>query len=271
MLIDTHAHLASPRYEKENMHALIKASRQANVSSIVSLATNRNDWQKTLSIATEFSEVFAGIGIHPCDVLNETSSQEDLYARLEQTAQHPRCVCIGETGLDYYHAPPAEISTKAYAQRQEDLLHTHFRAAANLGKNIVLHTRDTKGQDSFDRAFSIYKNYAKDTRAVFHCFCLSLKEAEAIFALGGLVSFGGVLTFKNAQNVLNVATQCPEGYFMLETDAPYLAPVPHRGKINYPSYTQLTAQYLAKARAESIESLGTHTSQTACSFFNITL
>ena len=264
MLTDSHCHLASYKFPREELQEIIQRARESGITRMVSLATDLDDCVTNLEIAESFEEVFACIGIHPCDV-HET--KDDYMPLLEKYAAHPRCVAIGETGLDYYHPAPEGWTEKDYHNRQRDFLRSHFELAQRLGKNIVIHTRDRKESASLADALKIYRDYADNVQAVFHCWPYDLNKALPIFELGGLISFTGVATFKNAQHVLETAKNTPAGSFMVETDAPYLAPVPHRGKRNEPAFTRNTADAIASARSETIDQLAKHTEATAQSFF----
>jgi TatD DNase family protein len=192
---------------------------------------------------------------------------DDYLIALESHARHPQCVAIGETGLDYFHPAPDSWSDENYRERQRKFLHQHFELAAKLEKNIVIHTRDRSGDASLQDAIAIYSEYADHVRAVFHCFPFSIDTAQPILDLGGLISFTGIATFKNADTVLDTAKRCPAGSFMLETDAPYLAPVPHRGRRNEPAFTRHTAEHIASKRNEPLDALATYTETTVEAFY----
>ncbi len=264
MLTDSHCHLASHKFPSNELPDIITRARKHGVTRMVTLATCLDDCPTNLTIAENHPEVYACIGIHPCDV-HETP--DHFLTELETHARHPRCVGIGETGLDYFHPAPDGWSAESYHARQREFLDAHFRLAAQLGKNIIIHTRDRSGDASLQDAIEIYQKHSSSVRAVFHCFPFSMDAAQPIIDLGGLISFTGIVTFKNAPIVLDTATRCPEGSFMLETDAPYLAPTPHRGKRNEPAFTRFTADAIAHARQESLDELATHTSLTAENFF----
>ncbi len=264
MLIDSHCHLASHKFAEEELTDIISRARDHDVTRMVTLATSLTDAPANIAIAERYPEVFAAIGIHPCDV---TDTPDDYLTELEKLASHPRCVAIGETGLDYFHPAPDGWSDDDYRARQRQFLDQHFQLAAELGKNIVIHTRDRSGDASLQDAITIYAKHTKDVRAVFHCFPFDYASAQPILDLGGLISFTGITTFKNAATVLDTATQCPQGSFMVETDAPYLAPVPHRGKRNEPAYTRHTAETIATARGETLLQLSEHTTHTAQAFY----
>lgn len=268
MITDSHCHLASYKFPTQELDEIINRARNHDVSRMVTLATSLEDAPLNLEIASQHIEVFAGIGIHPCDVHTTT---DDYLTPLEKYAQHPKCVAIGETGLDYFHPAPEGWTEVDYHQRQRDFLEQHFQLASKLNKNIVIHTRDRTGDTSLQDAVEIYCKYADHVRAVFHCFPFSYELAKPILDLNGLVSFTGIATFKNADVVIDTAKRCPKGSFMLETDAPYLAPVPQRGKRNEPAYTRHTAEAIASARSESLNTLAQHTSETAHEFYRFPL
>ncbi len=266
MLTDSHCHLASHKFSADELKDVITRAQEHGVHRMVTLATSLDDCQANLTIAENHPQVFACIGIHPCDV-HETD--DDCLPTLEAFANHPRCVAIGETGLDYFHPAPGGWTDESYRERQRKFLKQHFELAARLGKNIVIHTRDQSGDASLQDALEIYRPYADKVRAVFHCFPFSMEAAQPILELGGLISFTGIATFKNAPTVLDTATRCPEGCFMVETDSPYLAPVPHRGKRNEPAFTHFTAESIALARGESLAKFATHTEATVNRFYQL--
>lgn len=266
MIIDSHCHLASHKFSADEIPDIISRAKEHNVTQMITLATSLEDCESNLKLAENHPEVLACIGIHPCDV-HETP--DDYMPQLESYAQHTSCVGIGETGLDYYHPAPSGWTDEAYHSRQRDFLEQHFQLAARLEKNIVIHTRDKQGDKSLQAAIEIYSHYANKVRAVFHCFPFSFEAASPILQLGGLISFTGITTFKNATTTLETAIKCPAGSFMLETDSPYLSPTPHRGKRNEPAFTQFTAKHIANARGENLEQLAAHTTATAQSFYKI--
>ncbi len=241
-------------------------AREAGLHRLITLATNLEDIPANLALAERFPEVFACVGIHPCDVQD---TPDHFAQELREFAAHPKAAALGETGLDYYHPAPDGWSEEDYHQRQREFLQRHFELAAELNLNVVIHTRDRKGEASFADALAIYEPFAGTVRAVFHCFPGPFSAAEKVLRLGGLVSFTGIATFKNASDVLDAAAKCPAGRFMLETDSPYLAPVPHRGNRCEPAYLRLTAETVAAERRESLELLAAHTETTVQEFFRL--
>jgi TatD DNase family protein len=263
MLTDSHCHLASHRFAAEEIPELLARARAADVTRLVTLATSLGDVAANLEIAQN-PAVHACIGIHPCDVHN---APDDSAQQLAGFTADSRVCAIGETGLDYYHPAPDGWDEEIFHHRQREFLRAHFELAAAAKLNIVIHTRDREGCQSFDDALAIYQEYHTTVRAVFHCFIGTWANAERVLALGGLVSFGGVATFKTAVEVRATAARCPAGSFMIETDAPYLAPQPHRGKRNEPAFIKHTALHLAELRGESLETLAHHSSLAAETFF----
>lgn len=265
MLTDSHCHLASHRFEPEEIPALLERARAAGVNRLITLATCLENLEANLALA-EIPIIHTCIGIHPCDVHH---APDDAVARLSAFAGDPRVCAIGETGLDYYHPAPEAWDEKSFRDRQLDFLRRHFELASAARLNIVIHTRDQTGHASFEDALSIYRDFHTSVRAVFHCFIGSWENAKRVLDLGGLVSFGGVATFKTGHQIRDTAAQCPAGSFMIETDAPYLAPEPHRGKRNEPAFVRETAGRLAALRGESLEALALHTDQTVRAFFRL--
>ena len=265
-ITDSHCHLASHKFEGEQLKEIIENAKSAGVHRMVTLATSLDDCAANIEIAESHPDVFCAIAIHPCDV-HETP--DDYIGALRTFAEHEKCVAIGETGLDYFHPAPEGWTDENYHQRQRDFLRQHFQLAADLGKNIVIHTRDKQGKQSMDDALDIYAEFADKVKAVFHCFLGPWENATRIIELGGYVSFTGITTFKSAKDCLAAAIEAPAGRFMVETDAPYLAPTPHRGKRNEPAYTYLTAEKIAAARGESIAELAEHTESTVNDFFSL--
>lgn len=263
MLVDSHCHLASHRFTDAEVPSLIAAAHDAGVSHLVTLATSLDDLQANLAIATDPS-VHACIGIHPCDVHH---APDCAFAEIVTHTADLRVCAIGETGLDYYHAAPDGWEEEAYRERQREFLRRHFQLAATAGLNLVIHTRDPSGHASFEDALTVYRDFHTSVRAVFHCFIGPWENARRVLDLGGVLSFGGVATFKNAALAREAAARCPAGSFMVETDAPYLSPEPHRGKRNQPAFVRHTADFLAALRNESFEDFTKHTGECASAFF----
>jgi TatD DNase family protein len=264
MLTDSHCHLANRRFEAAEVDELVARARAAGVGRIVTLATDLDDLIESLAIADRHECVGVAAGIHPCDV---HEAPADVAVRLAAVLADPRVVAVGETGLDYYHPAPDGWEAAEFRERQLELLERHFELAAAAGLNVVIHTRDRAGDASFRDALAVYARHAGRVRAVFHCFAGPWPAARRVLDLGGLLSFTGIVTFPNAGDALETAARCPAGGFMIETDAPFLAPVPERGRRNEPAFVRHVADCLAAARNESPAALAEHTSATAAGFF----
>lgn len=263
---DSHCHLASHRFSAEEISELIQNAERSSIHRMITLATCLDDIPQNLKLAEQYSQVFAAVGIHPCDV---HQTPDDYITKLTDYAKHPRCVAIGETGLDYFHPAPDGWTNEDYHQRQRHFLRDHFQLAADLGKNIVIHTRDKSGKQSLDDAIDIYTEFSDRVTAVFHCFLGPWDYAQPILDLGGYLSYTGIATFKKATETLDAAKQTPANRIMVETDAPYLAPVPHRGKRNEPAFTSHTAAHIAKERGESLAQFSEITEENVANFFKL--
>lgn len=263
MITDSHCHLASSRFLREEIPDMLDRAGQAGVHRMVTLATCLDDIAANLEIATDI-RVSSAIGIHPCDV---HSAPDDAVKQLSLFTADPRVCAIGETGLDYFHPAPDGWTEEGFRKRQREFLTQHFELAVSSGLNVVIHTRDREGSTSFEDAFDIYAEFSEKVRAVFHCFISRPELALRVIEKGGLVSFGGVATFKKADLVKEAVKICPPESFMLETDSPYLAPEPMRGKRNEPSFIAFTAERIAALRGESLSELSVHTERAVDQFF----
>lgn len=263
-MTDSHCHLASHRFTAAELPELITRAKEAGVNRMVTLATDEEDIPRNVAIAEQFSEVYACVGIHPCDV---HLTRDDFEGFVLPHLSNSRVAAIGETGLDYYHPAPEGWSEADYYARQRDFLRRHFELAKDSGLNVVIHTRDRSGSASFDDALAIYENYRCSVKAVFHCFPGPPELAERVLAAGALVSFTGVATFKNAQSCLEAARAVPLDRMMVETDSPYLAPVPHRGQRCEPAFVAHTARRIAEAKAIPLGELVAATEAVCESFF----
>ncbi len=266
MLTDSHCHLGSHKFSEDELPALLARASDAGVQRLITLATNLEDMPANLALAEQFDQVYACVGIHPCDVQD---TPNDYLDALRTFARHPRTAAIGETGLDYYHPAPEGWTDQDYHQRQRDFLRPHFELAPELGLNLVLHPRDRKGEASFSDALEIYRPFSEQVHAVFHCFPGPAAQADRVLALGGLVSFAGIATFKNAAVVHKAVADCPAGRFMVASASPYLAPVPFRGQRCEPAYVRQTAEHLATIRSQSLADLAQMTEETVEGFFRL--
>jgi TatD DNase family protein len=258
MLIDTHAHLDYPDYDPDRAEVIARA-KDAGVTEIISIGTRIDSSTRAVELAENFPNIWATVGIHPGEA---ESAPDDTIERLRALAQSSRVVALGEIGLDYHFLPenPAEVA--AIKQRQARLFRQQLDLAAELGLNAVIHQRD-----SWDDTLAILRDYTGRVRGVFHCFGGTLDQAREVLALGHLVSFTGIVTFKNARQVQATAQNVDLTGFMVETDCPYLAPAPDRGKRCEPAHTRRVAEQIAQLRNLSVEEIGARTTQTAREFF----
>ncbi len=264
MLVDTHAHLDFPDYAADLPLALERAEA-AGVTRIINISTSLASSLRSVALAEAHPHLFAAVGVHPCYV---DESPEDIRGPLSRLLGHPKVVAIGETGVDYHRSaePPAEAEARAAWEanrlRQADFFRIQLDLAEEHGLSVVVHQRD-----SWEDTLSILRPYSGRVRAVFHCFGGALAQAEELLSLGFCVSFTGIVTFKNAALVHETAARLPAGSFFLETDCPFLAPAPHRGKRCEPAHTRLVAERIAQLRNESLEELAAHTTAAANHFF----
>jgi TatD DNase family protein len=286
VLTDTHAHLDFPEFDGQ-LDAVIARAREAGVHRIITVGIDRESCRRSLAIAEKYDNVFAVVGLHPCNVLDEGAM--DFLEELPALARHPKVVAIGETGMDCHHLPSrellkrdkseavfgalqagtaeavsADIADGAMKSAQAEAFKAQLDLAVELGRNVVIHQRE-----AWDDTLDILRPYTGKLRAVFHCFGGSPEAAAEIAAMGHLVSFTGIVTFKNATLVQETAKSvAPDGY-MVETDCPYLAPVPFRGKTCEPAHVRLTAEKIAELRGDSVDALTSSTEETVRKFFRL--
>jgi len=284
VLIETHAHLDYPDFAGDFDDVLRRAT-EAGVTRIITIGTSVESSRRAVDLAEKYSNIFAVIGVHPTYV---EESGEDVITPLRELAKSSRVVAIGETGLDYHSLPSielvkerkmtqvltkvlqasteegieADIHDGAYKSKQASLFEQQLELAAELGLNVVIHQRD-----AWDDTLEIMKPFTGKVRGVFHCFGGSLEDANAVIGLDHLVSFTGIVTFKNGLVVRDVAAQVPLWKFMVETDCPYLAPVPFRGKRCEPAHTRIVAETIAAARGIPLQEVAEATTETAEKFF----
>ena len=261
---DTHAHLDFPDFEAD-LPQVIERARAAGIARIISIGTDLDSSARALRLAERFDCVFAAVGWHPSHV---TAAPEDVRPALRQLAKHPRVVAVGETGLDYYRLPGAQTGgtvadDERCKQRQAELFKQHLEVAAEAGLNCVIHQRG----ECFNDTLALLTPFAGRVRGVFHCFAGDAETMRRVLALGSIVSFTGIVTFKNAQSVRDTVAATPLGELMLETDCPYLAPVPYRGKRCEPAYVKEISETVAMVKGCSPEALSAATCATAEGFF----
>jgi len=257
MLIDTHAHLDFPDFEGE-LDAVLTRAAEAGVTRIITIGTSVESSRRAVALAESHPALFAAIGIHPNSAVKAEPGAMDALRKL---AQSPRVVAVGETGLDYYRLPATGADAEKTAQAS--LFTQQLALAAELGLNVVIHQRG----DCMEDTLALLAPWQGKLRAVFHCFGGLPETAAALLALGHLVSFTGIVTFKNAEAVQASATAVPDGAYMVETDCPYLAPTPFRGKRCEPAHTRLTAEKIAQLRGQTLQHVAQATSLAAETFF----
>ena len=253
---DTHSHIDFPDF-KDDLEAVVDRAHAAGIERIITIGTDLDGSLRAISIAEKFPKVYAVVGWHPNHV---TSAPEDIRPALRDLAKHPKVVAIGETGLDYHRMP--EGNHDAYKAKQASVFRQQMEVAAELGLNCVIHQRD-----SFDDVIAQMKPFQGKIRGVFHCFGESVDRLNRVLEIGSLVSFTGLLTFKTAQSARDALASAPADRYMLETDCPFLAPVPYRGKRCEPAYVKEIADLAAQVRKCSLEELSEQTCRTAKEFF----
>jgi len=241
MFVDSHCHL-NYKGLVEDQQGVLERARAAGVSQMLNISTRASEWDAVIAVAERESDVMASVGIHP----HEADVHPDVeIATLVEKAAHPRVIGIGESGLDYYY----DHSDRA---RQRDSFRNHIAAARETQLPLIVHTRDAE-EDTYE---ILSEEMGKGTYpALIHCFTASQAFAEQVLALGLYISISGIVTFKNARDLQAAAKAVPLDRLLIETDSPFLAPVPHRGRPCEPAYVADTARFLAELRGEPIETL----------------
>ncbi|TPW31335.1 TatD family hydrolase [Pararhizobium mangrovi] len=253
MLIDSHCHLDFPDFEDER-DAIVERAREAGVRRFVTISTRVKQFEQVHALTEAYDDVYCSVGTHPHNADEELDIETADLVRL---AEGPKVVAIGEAGLDYfYDNAPREAQATGFRR--------HVAAARQTGLPLVIHSRAAD-----DDMIAILEDESKKGAFPFilHCFSAGRALAETGVKLGGYVSFSGILTFKNSQDIREIAADIPAERILVETDAPYLAPVPHRGGRNEPAYVADTARVLAETRAVSYEEILRQTSENAFRVF----
>ncbi|NBR64131.1 MAG: TatD family deoxyribonuclease [Verrucomicrobia bacterium] len=282
MLIDTHTHLDFSDFEADR-EFVIRRAVEAGVGRMIAIGTNLQTSRAALQLAERHAEIYATIGIHPNEAME---SPDDAISQLEEMANHPKIAAIGECGLDYHSLPSSrkasfanltaaigstspgmELSMLADADvknRQVIFFQEQLDLAVRVGCNVVIHQRD-----SWADTLHALKPYTGRLRGVFHCFSGDTEQACHILELGHAISFTGIVTFKNARVVQEVAKRVPLGSFFVETDCPYLAPEPDRGKRCEPAHTRQVAEKIAALRSLPLQEISRATTEAAEKFFRL--
>lgn len=241
MLIDSHCHL---EYEGlvEDQAGVLSRAREAGIGGFLNISTRRSEWERVVATAAREPDVWASVGIHP----HEADAHADLgEAALIEATDHPRVIGIGETGLDYYY-------DKSDRQVQRNLFRMHIGVARQTGLPLIVHTREAEA----DTANILSEEMGKGAfPALIHCFTASAGFAGQMLELGLSISISGIVTFKNAKELQEITAELPSDRLLVETDSPFLAPVPHRGRPCEPAYVRDTARFIAELRGESLEQL----------------
>jgi len=261
MLIDTHCHLDFPEYQDSTVANNIPFSEVLNnmkgngIDFAITIGVNLENWQQVHQIALENENIYCSVGVHP----DYQNAREPSIDELIEKAKLPKVVAIGECGLDYFHCPDKP-------KWQEERFVKHIIAAKTCQKPLIIHSRDCG-----NRMIEILKSERinNEDPGVMHCFTDSWDIAKAAIDLGFYISFSGIVTFKNARLIHEVATKVPADRYLIETDAPYLAPTPYRGKTNQPAYVRYVAEAIAKLRNTEFNKIAEQSTENAVRLFKL--
>lgn len=253
MLIDSHCHLEYKGLVEDQQGVLARA-REAGIGGFLSISTRQREWEQVIGTAEREADVWASVGIHP----HEADGHADMgEGALLEVAAHPRVIAIGETGLDYYYDHSERETQKALFRR-------HISVARETGLPIIIHTRDAEDETAAILAEEMEQGAYP---ALIHCFTASADFARKVLDLGLTISLSGIVTFKNAKDLQAIAAELPDDRILVETDAPFLAPVPHRGRVCEPAFTADTARFVAGLRGVSPEALAETTTRNFARLF----
>lgn len=260
---DSHAHLDYPDFA-EDLPQVIERAQAAGIRKVIAVGTDFESSQRVVELSKRFPSVYAAVGWHPTHV---SAAPPDVRPGLLELARQPKVVAIGETGLDYHHLPSRKDGLTAqdderYKSKQREVFRQQLQVAADLGLNCIIHQRE-----SFDDTLKQMAEFAGQVRGVFHCFSENVGSLRRVLELGSFVSFTGIVTFKNAEGVRETLAAAPMDRFMLETDCPFLAPVPYRGKRCEPAHVRDIASVAATVKRCSFDELSKATCSTAEGFF----
>ena len=254
MLVDSHCHL-NYKGIVEDQTAVLDRARSSGVTAMLNISTRENEWSDIVATAERENDIWASIGIHP----HEADAHPDIdLAKLVHEAKHPRVVAIGETGLDYFY-------DHSDRDMQKQSFRTHIHAARETGLPIIVHTRDAEEDTAQIMAEEMEQGAYT---GVIHCFTASEEFAQIAMKLGLYISISGIVTFKNAKDLQDTAAKLPIDRLLVETDSPFLAPVPHRGKTGEPAFVADTARFLSDLRGEEYDFLCTKTAKNFYTLFS---
>ncbi|MCG6976459.1 MAG: TatD family hydrolase [Acidiferrobacterales bacterium] len=252
-LVDSHCHINFDPLGDE-VEQVIQRAHEKGVNRMICVSVNLEDYPQVLDLAIRYDNVFASVGVHP----NEQEGRDPGVAELLSLAVDEHVVAIGETGLDYYR-------TEEKMDWQHDRFRRHIEVAKQCGKPLIIHTRDS----SKDTLKLMEEEGARDAGGVMHCFVEDWDTAKRAMDLDFYISFSGIVTFKNAKELQEVAKRVPLDRMLVETDSPYLAPVPYRGKTNEPAYTRNVAEFIADLRGMELEALAAATTANCEKLFSL--
>jgi TatD DNase family protein len=255
MFVDSHCHLDFPEYA-DQLPDILARMKEAKVQNAMCISVDMPDFPNVLALAEAHEQLYATVGTHP-DYEDTPEPTED---QLVELAKHPKVLAIGETGLDYYR-----MGDKTYADMewQRDRFRTHIRAAIRANKPLIIHTRSA----SEDTIKIMKEEGASKVAGVMHCFTESWEVAQAAMDLGFYISFSGIVTFKSAKDLQATCQQVPLERMLIETDSPYLAPIPNRGKTNEPAWVAHVGQFIADLKGVPVETVAKHTTENFKTLF----
>ena len=255
MLVDSHCHLDRLKLDGATLDESIDAARARGVSKMLCVCISEDNKDAVIAIAEQHEGIYASVGVHPSDVGESVVSQELL---VQWAAQSSRVVALGETGLDYHYSADS-------AERQKQSFANHLRAGAQLQLPVIVHTREAQS----DTITLMREHASRESAGVMHCFTESWEMAREALDLNFYISLSGIVTFRNAESLRDVARKVPLDRLLVETDSPYLAPVPYRGKANEPKYVREVAEFVAELRGLSFEELASATTDNFHRLFRL--
>ena len=258
MLVDSHCHLDRLDLSQVDgkLAGLLTAAAELDVAHFLCVSINLEDYPAMLKIAEQHDRISASVGLHP----NERDGHDPAIDELVNYAKHPKVIAIGETGLDYFRS-------EGDLDWQRDRFRRHIAAAKQTGKPLIIHSRDAKE----DTLKILEEESAGEVGGVMHCFTGDWDMAQRAMDLNFYISFSGIVTFKNARELQEIATRMPAERYLVETDSPYLAPVPHRGKPNQPAFVRHVAEFIAELRGESYEQVAAATTENFRTLFKVSV
>jgi TatD DNase family protein len=252
MYIDSHCHLDMLAKEEGGLEAVLAQAKEHQVEHILSIAIDKQSCDSVISLAEQHDNITASVGIHP----NVDADEQFTVEELVKKASHDKVIAIGETGLDYFRS-------EGDLEWQRDRFRVHIEAGKQLTKPLIIHTREARE----DTMTILESENARDAGGIIHCFTENWETAKRALDIGFYISLSGIVTFKNATALQDVAKQIPLDRLLIETDAPYLAPVPHRGKTNKPAFVTHVASFLAELRGDTVENIAQTTTHNFKTLF----